>query len=279
MRGIARSGIALLGLATAPAAAEVYRWTDEQGRIHFSQSLEQVPASLREEALAGASEASREPSAVQTYPSAKAEPRRRAAGAAGALRIPFERHGTLMKVEARVNDQFDVPFYVDTGASGVALPRALVERLGIALGPDTPSALVMTANGSVRVPVVRLASVELGGARVEELEALVIPAMEIGLLGGSFFNHFVYAVDAAQGVISLAPNEALRSGLTAEAWRDRFRALRRSLAAVEGLLAEGAARGPNRRRQLEARRLELLEALEALEGEAARAEVPESWRE
>jgi clan AA aspartic protease (TIGR02281 family) len=279
MRGFARSGIALLVLATAPVAAEVYRWTDEQGRLHFAQSLDQVPDRFREAALASASEAGAPESPVQTYRSSDAAPTRRSTGRDGALRIPFERHGTLMKVEARVNDRVDVPFYVDTGASGVALPRAMVERLGIPLGPATPSVVVATANGPVRVPVVQLDSVELGGARVEALEATVISSMEIGLLGGSFFNHFVYAVDAAEGVISLRQNEGLRGGLDAEAWRGRFRALRGSLAVVEGFLGEGAAPGPNRRQQLEARRVELVRSLEALELEAARVGVPESWRE
>jgi clan AA aspartic protease (TIGR02281 family) len=279
MRGIARGAIALAWLAAPPAPAEVYRWTDAEGRMHFSQSLEQVPASFRDEALASASEGSGQPSAVQTYRSARPAPRRRSPAPGGALEIPFERHGTLMKVEARVNDEIDVPFYVDTGASGVALPRELVERLGIPLGPDTPTAVVSTANGPVRVPVVRLDSVDLAGARVEGLDATVIPAMEIGLLGGSFFNHFLYSVDAAEGVISLAPNEALRGGLDREAWSGRFRALRRSQAGVEELLSERASPGPDRRRQLEARRAELLEHQEALEREAARAGVPESWRE
>lgn len=280
MRGFARSGIALLVLATAPAAAEVYRWTDEQGRLHFAQNLDQVPESFREAALASASEARAPESPVQTYRSAAhSAPARRSFGRDGALRVPFERQGTLMKVEARVNDRVDVPFYVDTGASGVALPLAMVERLGIPLGPATPSVVVSTANGPVRVPVVQLDSVELGGARVEGLEATVISSMEIGLLGGSFFNHFVYAVDAAENVISLRQNDGLRGGLDAAAWRGRFRALRGSLAVVDGFLAESASPGPNRRKQLEARRTELVRGLEALELEAARAGVPESWRE
>jgi clan AA aspartic protease (TIGR02281 family) len=277
MRGLARGGISLLVLATAPAAAEVYRWTDERGRLNFAQSLEQVPARFREAALASAGEAGESP--VQTYRSAGLAPARRAAARDGALQVPFERHGTLMKVQARVNDQFDVPFYIDTGASGVALPRAIVERLGIPLGPATPSAVVATASGPVRVPLVQLDSVALGGARVEGLEATVIPAMEIGLLGGSFFNHFVYAVDAAKGVISLRPNEGLRGGLDAETWRSRFRSLRGSLAVVEAFLGEAASPGPSRRAQLEARRAELVRSLEELELEAARVGVPESWRE
>ena len=47
--------IAALALAVAGAArGEVYRWTDAEGRLHFTGSLDQVPAAQREAARRGA---------------------------------------------------------------------------------------------------------------------------------------------------------------------------------------------------------------------------------
>ncbi len=267
-----------LALATA-SAAEVYRWVDAQGQLHFSQSLDSVPPAQR---AAAREAAERAPEGVlQTYrqdPAAAASPAPESARGR-AVRVPFERRGSLMLVSARIDDRLDLPFLVDTGASSVSLPRAAAEALGIRIGPATPRVLVGTANGTIRVPVVQLDSVQLGAARVEGLEAHVSDSMEIGLLGGAFFNHFVYAVDAAEGVLTLAPNDALRSGLGEREWRARFRALRESLAQLEAYLEEREVTRAERRAELEARRELLREQLADLEQEATLRQVPAAWQE
>ena len=43
----ALAALCLLALPR-PAAAEYYTWTDEQGRVHFTEDLNQVPARVRE---------------------------------------------------------------------------------------------------------------------------------------------------------------------------------------------------------------------------------------
>lgn len=270
----------LLPLAlAAPSAAEVYRWVDAQGQLHFGQSLDSVPPAQRAAAREAAERAPE--GSLQTYrgdPTAAASTLRASAHGQG-VRVPFERHGSLMLVSARIDDRLDLPFLVDTGASSVSLPRAAAEALGIRIGPETPRVLVGTANGTIRVPVVQLDSVQLGAARVEGLEAHVSDSMEIGLLGGAFFNHFVYAVDAAEGVLTLAPNDALRSGLGEREWRARFGALRDSLAQLEAYLEAREITRAERRAELEARRELLREQLAELEQEATLRQVPAAWRE
>ena len=86
--------------------------------------------------------------------------------------------------------------------------------------------------------VVLLDSVQLGAARVENLQATINPSMQIGLLGGDFFNNFVYRVDAAESELWLAPNEKIRAGLGAEQWRDRFRRVREPLERLEAYLEQ-----------------------------------------
>ena len=41
---------ALWGLWPAPAGAQTYRWTDEQGGVHYSQGIYSVPERLRSKA-------------------------------------------------------------------------------------------------------------------------------------------------------------------------------------------------------------------------------------
>jgi clan AA aspartic protease (TIGR02281 family) len=270
--------LALLAVFHAGAApAEIYRWIDPDGNFHFTEDLSQVPPQYREQAVQRRPSGARD--ALQTYtPPASLEP----AGAARSddvIHIPFERHGTLMWVNAVVNERYPVPFLIDTGASGVSLPSDVVTRLGIRIRSDTPRLTVSTANGYVRVPVVKIDSIQLGDARVEGLEATVNPTMSVGLLGGSFFNNYKYSVDIAAGVITLVPNERVRGGAAAEQWRERFYDLRTSIERLESYLAARTITRANRRRELEMNLEALKEDLRNLEIEANRAGVPKSWRQ
>lgn len=273
-------GCLLAALAGTPLHAEIYQWTDADGRVHFTEHLDRVPPAQRDAALRGARPEGR-PDALQTYvsPASQAPPGTRATRLARELRIPFERDGSLMRVQVRLNDSLLVPFYIDTGASGIALPPQFAQRLGIRVGPDTPHVLVSTANGRVSRPVVRLKSVELGGARVEGLDATLNPSMDIGLLGGSFFNNFVYRVDAAESVITLSPNDGIRGGLDADGWRARFSEVRDLIGKLDEHLAGNAQLASSERAVLEERRAELRAALEALDREADRQRVPQTWRQ
>jgi clan AA aspartic protease (TIGR02281 family) len=193
-----------------------------------------------------------------------------------------QRAGTALLVSARVNETLNVPFLVDTGASDVSVPRWAAERLGIEGSGRTRE--YMTANGVVVEPVVTLRSVDVGGARVEDLSASISGSMEIGLLGLGFFNHFTTHVDTARGLLTLIPNDlvesgGIRGGRSEEQWRTEFAGLRDRLARVD---AEESRTNPNQStklRDLEARRDDLLRQLEILEAEADHARVPLVWRE
>jgi clan AA aspartic protease (TIGR02281 family) len=276
---------AALVLTSAPLSAEIYQWTDADGRVHFTAQLDRVPPEQREAAKRGTRSGSS--GSLQIYdssPASASAPQESRGGMRAApirreLHIPFERMGTLMRVNVRINDSMTVPFLIDTGASGVALPSTVAERLGIRVGPDTPHVTVQTAAGIVSRPVVRLESVELGGARVEGIEAILNPSMEIGLLGGTFFNNYVYRVDAAASVITLSPNEQMRGGLDSAGWRARFQELRSPLARLEAYLVPENPIRKDERERLEQKRAELTALLDGLEAEANRQSVPQAWRQ
>jgi len=276
--------LALALLAALPAGAEIYRWTDAQGRTHFSQDLGQVPAEHRAAARAAASNP--RPDRIQRYSSGgssrsgPAAPAKRSAslGRARTLSIPFERRNNLMFVEVRLNDRVTAPFVVDTGASMITLPRALADRLGIRVGPRTRRERFTTANGDIWEPIVRLDSVEVGGARAEGLDASISSTMQVGLLGGSFFNNFVYRVDAASGHIELELNESVRGGLSADQWQERFRQLRHAVESIDDYLAHNQLARESRVREIQERRAGFEERLRELEREANAAGVPQAWR-
>jgi clan AA aspartic protease (TIGR02281 family) len=275
-RRLIRGAVLLAAVTWAGTArADIYRWTDAEGRLHFTEKLDQVPPEHRAEAQRGA-EAAPPEARVQIY-SSPSGGEAHATSPPGEIRVPFAREGSLMRVDVRLNDLVTAPFYVDTGASGVSLPWSVAQQLGLGIGRDTPHVQVSTANGIVARPIVRLDSVQLGAARVEGLSATVNPSMQVGLLGGDFFNNFVYRVDAAESVITLAPNEQMRGGLGAEEWRSRFNQVRSLIERVESYLARPDVQS-EQRAQLERRHQQLLADLDALEREANRLGVPHGWR-
>src|SRR5581483_12278555 len=72
------AALALAALSPGPAAAQVYRWTDDQGVIHYSTGIESVPERHR-----GGAEMLLAPTAPATPPASPA------AAPAGVVTIPF----------------------------------------------------------------------------------------------------------------------------------------------------------------------------------------------
>jgi aspartyl protease family protein len=90
--------------------------------------------------------------------------------------------------DARIDGQA-VRVMVDTGASVVALTPADARRLGLRLTPADFTGTVITASGSVRAAPVQLAEVAVAGARVDEVEALVVEhGLPHSLLGMSYLG-------------------------------------------------------------------------------------------
>jgi clan AA aspartic protease (TIGR02281 family) len=284
----------LLLLAQPPgrAGAEIYRWTDAQGRLHFTQDLSQVPPEVRAAAAAAARSAGQ--GRLQTYASpappaaASAAPTGRDGSASSATRkayrVPVQQAGSSLLVVALVNGLHEVPFLIDTGASDVLIPRKVAERIGLEVGPETRTKRYATANGVVEHPVAMLDSVDLGGAVAREVPASIGPDLRYGLLGLSFFNRFTTHVDAAAGIVTLVPNGlaesgAIRGGRSEAQWRSEYRNLQERIARLEA----SAARTPESHARGRQRREEELAAFEhelaLLDAEADRARVPVAWRE
>lgn len=274
--------LVLASFAALPASAEIYRWTDAQGRVHFTQNLSQVPESQRAHASQplegrdGRPVLNRVRSAELSPPPASPS---RVASRSGPIQIPFEPRSGGMIVMVRLNDRVTAPFLVDTGASDVSVPAAVATRAGIVVGPGTQRALYTTANGVVSSPVVTLDAAQVGGARVEGVRASISDAMPIGLLGGSFFNNFTFQVDPASNVITLFPNDRVRSGQSRTTWQRRFGTLRQKVDTLERYIEENHFFRESRRQELDQRLAELREELDQLDADADRAGVPQSWRE
>jgi clan AA aspartic protease (TIGR02281 family) len=277
-----------LVVAAGPAGAEIYRWTDADGRVHFTQDLSQVPPRQRAEAEARANKP-RSEGAVQTFTHVDSTgPASIKRGAQGrkqqVYRIRVSRAGTSMVVHARLNRSVTAPFLLDTGATDVLIPQAVADQLGLHVGPETRTKRYSTANGIVEHPVVMLRSVDLGGAIVENVPASISPNMSVGLLGLSYFNHFTYHIDSAKGLVTLRPNSlvesgGIRGGRSEAQWRSEFRALRSRLSYVEREYTEKPPSRSRERKRLEGLRADFERQMALLDVEADQARVPMNWRD
>jgi aspartyl protease family protein len=82
-----------------------------------------------------------------------------------------------------------VRFLVDTGATAVALTPADAERLGLTPADLHYSYRVVTAGGQARAASVRLASITVAGARLNDVDALVIEkGLDTSLLGMTYLG-------------------------------------------------------------------------------------------
>jgi aspartyl protease family protein len=99
--------------------------------------------------------------------------------------------------DGRINGA-PVTFLLDTGATDVALPEALADRLGL---PRMGGGVSQTANGPVAVWQTVLNEVQLGAIVLRDVRAAIVPSMgarDPVLLGMSFLRQLEFTQRDAQ---------------------------------------------------------------------------------
>jgi clan AA aspartic protease (TIGR02281 family) len=117
-------------------------------------------------------------------------------------------HGGFL-VDALLNGVTRVSFVIDSGASEVTIPRQVVKAL-IDQGTVTKDNFVgqssyTLADGSeVRLPVIRLRTLTVGGRTVRDVLCSVGNDPSVFLLGQSFLSNFkLWSIDNARGMLLL----------------------------------------------------------------------------
>lgn len=190
--------LALLLFLSIPAysrSADLFRWVDEQGVIHFTDNLHNIPEKHRPRATRiKARETPRNPELPKPTSPDKAS-------------VPFQRKGEVVVVQATVNERTSANFVVDTGASYTLISQATAKALEIDLNKKLPTIPFQTANGVILAPLVTLDSIEVGGMQVKDLTAAihdVFPDSSIsGLLGLNFLSSFRMDIDTQKGILYL----------------------------------------------------------------------------
>jgi len=195
-----RARLALIVLAgccclAAPAAGELYRWTDAEGTVHYTGDLASIPPTFRDTAtLLNA------PQARPIPPPAANEP--------VALKVS---PGAPITVEARLNG-VALTLIVDTGADRTVISPEVIERAGLAGGAGR-SVQVIGVTGTSTATLVTLPLLDVAGARIGPI-VVVAHALPStfrgsdavdGLLGRDVLDAFTLSVDTASGRATLTP--------------------------------------------------------------------------
>jgi clan AA aspartic protease (TIGR02281 family) len=190
--------VILSTLLISPAsliAAEYYRWVDQNGVVHFTDNLHNIPETQRGGAAHLQSiEPPRVPPPPVPIPPSKAS-------------IPFEKQGQVVIVEATLNKKTAAKFVVDTGASYTMISSAVAKELDIDTEQNRRTAPFQTANGVIQAPLVSLESITVGGMEIRNLTAAVHDVLAdsrvAGLLGLNFLSNFRMDIDTQKGVLHL----------------------------------------------------------------------------
>lgn len=186
---------ALLINSGSLVAADYYRWVDQNGVVHFTDNLHNIPETQR--GKAGRIE-SNEPPRTQSPP-APISPSKAS--------IPFEKQGQVVIVEATLNKKTAAKFVVDTGASYTMISSAVAKELDIDTEQNPRTAPFQTANGIIQAPLVSIDSISVGGMEIRNLTAAVHDVLAdsrvAGLLGLNFLSNFRMDIDTQKGVLHL----------------------------------------------------------------------------
>lgn len=117
-------------------------------------------------------------------------------------------YGGVLLVPVRVQGQ-RAEFLVDTGAAYTALSRDLVNLLGITIDPQRTVAIAPVQGATMRVPLITIADLRVGGFRMANIEALVVEfPRELkldGVLGMNFLKRFRITIEVETRTLVLRP--------------------------------------------------------------------------
>jgi clan AA aspartic protease (TIGR02281 family) len=265
---------AILLALLLPAYGKVYKWSDRDGKVHFTDNISAVPPEYRNqvEERTG-SPAAASPSSPAPAPEASAPV---------SYTIPLHKVGNALFVDVVLNDSLKARLLVDTGATDTVISQQLAQQLR--LDPrDADIMPVSTANGVVLVPVTKVQSMSVGGATAHDVDVSVHDVgLPGGLLGMSFLDNFQVSINVTEGkmvltTLAAVPGETPFRGRPEDWWRSRFRFYRQAIAGIETYLKDKKPAPPLRAR-LEKSLGFLQQKLAALERQATLAAVPRQWR-
>jgi aspartyl protease family protein len=276
--------IVLLTIFVSPGNAEMYKWVDDKGTVHFTDDFSTIPEKYREDAETRKPKETSAPQANEkpkppSVPSKAPEPE--------GVSVDLVRKHELLLAEVVLNGRIRQYFIVDTGASFTLINKTTAKELGITVDETTPFIPIFTASSLIFTPLVTLSSIRVGDAEVENVDALIynMPSESAGLLGNSFLNKFKVVIDSMNGKMTLhsmqgKPSPDRPGGYGKDYWIGQFRFCNRNLEELRKLKVKIESRGASAELARVNNAIRYFEnQLNELERKASFAGVPRNWRQ
>jgi clan AA aspartic protease (TIGR02281 family) len=284
MRFLASFIIALAVLVSS-SYGEMYKWVDENGTVHFTDDLSTIPERNREGAE------TRKPPKETPTPKPQEKPRPPLAEKISepeGMTVDLVRSGEVSFAEVVLNERITQHFIVDTGASFTVISREAARELGVTIDENTPFIPIATASSVILNPLVKLRSIRVGEAEVENVDVLVhdLPGSSAGLLGNSFLSKFKVVLDSVNGKMTLyslqgTPSPDRPGGYGKGFWVSQFRLYTRVLDELNRMKRRYEGRGGSSSELVRVNNaIRYFEnQLSELERRASFAGVPRNWRQ
>lgn len=185
--------VAYVSITPPAIPGEMYRWVDEQGRTHLTDTPPKSKGALQE---------------LKVYqpsvPSQAPEPDGPSVAAPGRVKTTPTKPGGTVVIDVLLNRRLTAPMLLDTGADFTVLTKQVARDLRLSSLNHLPTQEFKTAGGTVRFPIATLQSLRVGAAEARDVEvAIDIDGhMPMGLLGMTFLRHFKVTVDHQRGQVT-----------------------------------------------------------------------------
>lgn len=181
-------------LVASPVRADLYRWVDAEGVVHYTADFASIPPAARDAAQ------------LLPHPQVREAPSPPAAEPGA---VPA-RPGAPITVTARLNGAA-LTLIVDTGAERTVISPVALLRAGFGSEPTLPVGIV-GATGTAAARLVTLPFLDVAGVRIGPLPVVIHALPDDGrsdpldgLLGRDVLDAFRLTVDTAAGRATLTP--------------------------------------------------------------------------
>lgn len=124
----------------------------------------------------------------------------------------LEQPDTSLAVPTLIDGKVMATFLLDTGSSYTVITPRLAEKLGLVITPETPRISLVTANGPIRAPLVKVKNISIGQVNVPEISVVVQELgngddlLLSGLLGMNFFQGMDITLKEDQLILGVREN-------------------------------------------------------------------------
>ncbi len=224
-------GVLVVLTFAVPSQSAIFKWKDENGKTHFTDSLSKIPPQYREKGklktMDGKPAQSSKPAPTSNKnpvedPGPKAKPVNHVIKAKS-------RQGGHYVVEVVLNGTVRADLVVDTGATMIILSDSVGKRLGIRKRNGLPKVGFNTAGGTIEAPLFVLDSLKVGSAEALNLEASINPYMGgmDGLLGMAFLGEFRMEMNQENSELILKPlgnpEDEYWDGKNEKWWKNKYK--------------------------------------------------------